>query len=116
MWKADLMAKLLATFLLFVGFSPITLAKPQAATLSTPDDFNNEFEMVPCNNSDTLSVGRQFPSTYSEAPARVVAWMAANKYSIRSKSSHRDKPSHRCFVFRPRVFFQQKSFSGSHVM
>jgi len=46
------MPKLLVALLMAVTISAIVEAKPQEATLSTPDEFKNEFEMVPCNNSD----------------------------------------------------------------
>src|SRR5678815_5676766 len=46
------MTKLVAALLLLVTFPSIALAEPQAAALSTPEEFQREFETVPCNNPD----------------------------------------------------------------
>jgi Peptidase family M28 len=45
------MLKTLVALLVVVNISAIVEARPQTVPLSTPDDFTNEFEMVPCNNS-----------------------------------------------------------------
>src|SRR5262245_44433781 len=46
------MLKTLLALLVLVNISTIVEARPQTVTLSTPDDFTNEFGMVPCTNSD----------------------------------------------------------------
>jgi Zn-dependent M28 family amino/carboxypeptidase len=46
------MIRLFAALILIVTFSQVALARLQSSALSTPEDFKNEFAVVPCNNED----------------------------------------------------------------